>query len=185
MASLVPSPVSGGGVGGAPMFDKVQRDRFWLVLGAILIALFVMQKERGVVEPRQTASARYSNGAARRRAAALSNRVLERGSLCRSRHRFDFLFRATPACASGPSRVAHRRAARGASLRALLRAARLLWQHRQCQPALFRYSRSRTGPQGVRACLDRHGPRCRRRVSPRPHGPLCQRGLRARCGAGG
>ncbi|PKQ04283.1 MAG: hypothetical protein CVT73_13800 [Alphaproteobacteria bacterium HGW-Alphaproteobacteria-12] len=41
------------------MFDKVQRDRFWLVLGAILIALFVMQKERGIVEPRQTASARY------------------------------------------------------------------------------------------------------------------------------
>ncbi len=26
------------------MFDKVQRDRFWLVLGAVLIALFVVQK---------------------------------------------------------------------------------------------------------------------------------------------
>ncbi|MEQ9150520.1 MAG: SPOR domain-containing protein [Parvibaculum sp.] len=30
------------------MFDKVQRDRFWLVLGAVLIALFVVQKERGL-----------------------------------------------------------------------------------------------------------------------------------------
>ncbi|MDO8837842.1 MAG: SPOR domain-containing protein [Parvibaculum sp.] len=36
------------------MFDKIQRDRFWLVLGAVLIALFVVQKERGIVEPRQT-----------------------------------------------------------------------------------------------------------------------------------
>lgn len=33
------------------MFDKVQRDRFWLVLGAILIGLFVIQKERGLVDP--------------------------------------------------------------------------------------------------------------------------------------
>lgn len=32
------------------MFDKVQRDRFWLVLGAVLIALFVVQKERGLVD---------------------------------------------------------------------------------------------------------------------------------------
>ena len=38
------------------MFDKVQRDRFWLVLGAILIALF---------EPRQTASARYDRSGMR------------------------------------------------------------------------------------------------------------------------
>ncbi|MGB6085169.1 SPOR domain-containing protein [Parvibaculum sp.] len=30
------------------MFDKIQRDRFWLVLGIILIGLFVIQKERGV-----------------------------------------------------------------------------------------------------------------------------------------
>nr|AMK59521.1 sporulation domain-containing protein [uncultured bacterium UPO68_UPO87] len=42
------------------MFDKVQRDRFWLVLGAILIGLFVMQKERGVVEPRQASA--YDRG---------------------------------------------------------------------------------------------------------------------------
>ncbi|MDO9126762.1 MAG: SPOR domain-containing protein [Parvibaculum sp.] len=42
------------------MFDKVQRDRFWLVLGAILIGLFVMQKERGLVEPRQASG--YDRG---------------------------------------------------------------------------------------------------------------------------
>lgn len=42
------------------MFDKVQRDRFWLVLGAILIGLFVMQKERGLVEPRQASA--YDRG---------------------------------------------------------------------------------------------------------------------------
>lgn len=47
------------------MFDKVQRDRFWLVLGAILIALFVMQKERGIVEPQQPASARYDRSGMR------------------------------------------------------------------------------------------------------------------------
>jgi hypothetical protein len=35
------------------MFDKVQRDRFWLLLGAVLIALFVVQKERGLVEPQR------------------------------------------------------------------------------------------------------------------------------------
>lgn len=33
------------------MFEKAQRDRFWLVLGAILIGLFVIQKERGLVDP--------------------------------------------------------------------------------------------------------------------------------------
>ena len=33
------------------MFEKAQRDRFWLVLGAILIALFVIQKERGLGGP--------------------------------------------------------------------------------------------------------------------------------------
>lgn len=43
------------------MFDKVQRDRFWLFLGAVLIALFVMQKERGIVDtPQQVA--RYDRG---------------------------------------------------------------------------------------------------------------------------
>ncbi|MBX3489463.1 SPOR domain-containing protein [Parvibaculum sp.] len=35
------------------MFDRVQRDRFWLLLGAILIALFVIQTERGIAEPHQ------------------------------------------------------------------------------------------------------------------------------------
>lgn len=30
------------------MFDKIQRDRFWLVLGIVLIGLFVIQKERGL-----------------------------------------------------------------------------------------------------------------------------------------
>lgn len=30
------------------MFDRIHRDRFWLVLGAILIGLFVIQKERGL-----------------------------------------------------------------------------------------------------------------------------------------
>jgi cell division protein FtsN len=33
------------------MFEKAQRDRFWLVLGAVLVALFVIQKERGLVDP--------------------------------------------------------------------------------------------------------------------------------------
>lgn len=33
------------------MFEKAQRDRFWLVLGAVLIGLFVIQKERGLVDP--------------------------------------------------------------------------------------------------------------------------------------
>lgn len=36
---------------GADMFEKAQRDRFWLVLGAVLVALFVIQKERGLVDP--------------------------------------------------------------------------------------------------------------------------------------
>jgi len=35
------------------MFDRVHRDRFWLFLGAVLIALFVIQTERGLVEPRE------------------------------------------------------------------------------------------------------------------------------------
>ncbi|MEX0838131.1 MAG: SPOR domain-containing protein [Parvibaculum sp.] len=43
------------------MFDKVQRDRFWIFLGAVLIALFVIQKERGIVEPRE--AARYDQRA--------------------------------------------------------------------------------------------------------------------------
>ena len=43
------------------MFDKVHRDRFWLLLGGVLIALFVVQKERGIVEPR--AAARYDQSA--------------------------------------------------------------------------------------------------------------------------
>ena len=30
------------------MFDKIHRDRFWLVLGIVLIGLFVIQKERGL-----------------------------------------------------------------------------------------------------------------------------------------
>jgi len=42
------------------MFDRVQRDRFWLFLGAVLIALFVIQKERGIVEPRE--ASRYDRG---------------------------------------------------------------------------------------------------------------------------
>lgn len=43
------------------MFDKVQRDRFWLFLGAVLIALFVIQKERGIADtPRQ--AAKYDRG---------------------------------------------------------------------------------------------------------------------------
>ena len=47
------------------MFEKAQRDRFWLVLGAILIALFVMQKERGLAgtEPQQRQEVRaYDRG---------------------------------------------------------------------------------------------------------------------------
>jgi cell division septation protein DedD len=50
---------------GATMFDKVQRDRFWLALGAVLIALFVVQKERGltVSEPQTRQETRvYDRG---------------------------------------------------------------------------------------------------------------------------
>lgn len=47
------------------MFEKAQRDRFWLVLGAILVALFVVQKERGLVDtgPRERQEVRvYDRG---------------------------------------------------------------------------------------------------------------------------
>lgn len=47
------------------MFDRIQRDRFWLVLGAVLIGLFVVQKERGLVDtgPQQRQETRvYDRG---------------------------------------------------------------------------------------------------------------------------
>jgi len=47
------------------MFEQAQRDRFWLVLGAILVALFVVQKERGLVDtgPRERQEVRvYDRG---------------------------------------------------------------------------------------------------------------------------
>ena len=47
------------------MIEKAQRDRFWLVLGAILVSLFVVQKERGLVDtgPRERQEVRvYDRG---------------------------------------------------------------------------------------------------------------------------
>src|SRR5690606_25728962 len=56
------------------MFDKIQRDRFWLVLGIVLIGLFVIQKERGLA----SGSAHAGQQQARRYDGSGMNRPVER-----------------------------------------------------------------------------------------------------------